>query len=92
MSVSINALLKKRIVLKEDISFVDVKINALNVEANAFINKTRDCKIERKELCESLRETQYALIAIICPTLQDVEQFAAAIHSYHRTLQQPTPL
>lgn len=92
MSVSITALLKKRIVLKEGISSVNVKVDALNVEANVLCRKTRDYKVERKELVESLLETHYALIAIICPTLKDVEQFAAAIHWYHKQLLQSTPL
>jgi len=91
MSTSIVALLKKQRVLIEGISQGKVKIDAFDADIFDLRTKKSLQEDEAKAMRVSLRETHYALIAIICPTLKDVEQFASAIHWYRKQLLESTP-
>jgi hypothetical protein len=91
MSASIAALVKKQRVLIEGISDVANKVDALDADIFDLRTKKSLQEDEAKAMRQSLRETHYALIAIICPTLKDVEQFASAIHWYRKQLLESTP-
>jgi len=82
MSTSIVALLKKQRVLIEGISECKYKIDALDAAIFDLRTKKSLQEDERKALSLSLQETDFALLALICPTEMDRARFAGSLHMY----------
>ena len=88
MSTSIVALLKKQRVLTEDISQGKYKIDALDAAIFDLCTKKSLQEDERKALWKSLVETDFALIAMNCPTEEDRARFAGSLHMYRQKLKE----
>ena len=88
MSASIAALVKKQRVLIESISEVKAKVNALDADISDLSAKKSFHQDERKALWKSLVETDFALIAMICPTEEDCTRFFGSLHLYRQQLKE----
>jgi hypothetical protein len=88
MSTSIAALFKKQRVLTEGISQSKIKIDAFDADLFDLRTKKSLEEDERKALWKSLIETDFALIAMICPTQEDRARFAGSLHMYRQKLKE----
>ena len=88
MSASIAELVKKQRSLIEGISQIKVEVDAFDADIFDLLTKKSLQEDELKVLWRSLVETDFALLAMICPSEEDRARFAGSLHMYRQKLKE----